>query len=97
MRAIYIRDEISRVLKQNELEPFALWAFGPSYATLTGQQLLLEWNTRHDHRLMIDSNRDAKESVRLMVGAWLFEEEKKRVKPWFMTEVRWSEVINGMD
>ncbi len=91
MNILYIKNEASRVLKENEIELFALWAFGPSYNGLSNEQLLAAWNLRHDHHLFIKLDTDVRQSIKFMLGKWLQQEEDKKAKPWDKVEVRWSE------
>lgn len=68
-----IRDYIERYLDDPDVEPFALWAFGPTFKDMLKTDFYNAWNELHGDLLMLRVDSRPKYDIPKMILLWAYK------------------------
>lgn len=71
-----INDLLRKVLDDEQMDPFAQWAFGPDYIDLSFIKLAASWNKKHSELYRIDYSNSLKSDLVKMIELWKLEHER---------------------
>lgn len=67
-----LKEAFERYINDDELDTFALWAFGPEYGTIDiAIDFMHAWNAIHGDDLRLHANGDMQHDIKAMSNLWM--------------------------